>query len=116
MAPIRTVSISIFPDEEGRASRNFVGVPWYPGLTVLQALIMADALREEPLLFRVVYGSPEGAFIDQIDGVADSDTHHWMLYVDGRLSEVGVGEAILRPATPTLKVEFRYQRPPAEHQ
>jgi hypothetical protein len=87
-------------------------VPWYAGITALQAMIIGEALHSSNFSFRVIYRSIYGAFVDSIDGVTDEDqpNHYWMMYVDGEESPVGASEAILlEDDTKThILVEWRY--------
>jgi len=87
-------------------------VPWYAGITALQAMIIGEALHSNNFSFRVIYRSAYGAFVDAIDGLADGDkpNHCWMLYINGQESDVGASEAILQEddSTTAAIVEWRY--------
>src|ERR1700742_2679131 len=100
--PIRTILIQ----------RCLPDVPWYAGITALQAMIIGEAMHASNFSFRVVYKSIYGAFIDSIDQVTDNDTpnFYWMLKVDGADPGVGASEAIIQEdaSKTTAVVEWRY--------
>jgi hypothetical protein len=112
MAP-RTVSLAIFPQTGQPPSREFNAIPWFPGMRVLDALILADAMLADDFVFRAIYGSQYGVFIDQIDGVTDTATEFWMLYVDNVLAQRGVSETLL--LNDGIAVAFRFEQPPTSH-
>jgi hypothetical protein len=88
-------------------------MPWYAGITVLQAMVIGEAMNAANFAFRVEYRSIYGAQIDSIDGLSDGDqpNHYWIVYVDGVMSQVGPSEAILQenPGKQTALVEWKYQ-------
>lgn len=107
------VKINIYADTaKPDPTLSLPDVPWYAGITVLQAMIIGEALHPSNFSFRVIYRSIYGAFIDSIDGLADEDqpNHYWMMYVDGEETQVGASEAILlEDETRThVVVEWRY--------
>jgi hypothetical protein len=107
------VKINIYADpSKPNPTLSLPDVPWYAGITALQAMIIGEALHPTNFTFRVVYRSIYGAFVDSIDGLADEDTpnHYWMLYVDGTEAAVGASEAILLEdaAKTSVVVEWRY--------
>lgn len=69
-------------------------VPWYAGITALQAMIIGEAMHPSNFSFRVVYRSIYGAFVDSIDAVIDEDIPdwYWLLAIDGIDSNVGASE------------------------
>jgi hypothetical protein len=87
-------------------------VPWYAGITALQAMIIGEAMHSSNFSFRVVYKSIYGAFIDSIDGVTDNDQPnlYWMLTVDGADPGVGASEAVIQEdsAKTSALIEWRY--------
>jgi hypothetical protein len=87
-------------------------VPWYAGITVLQAMIIGEAMHPTNFSFRVLYRSIYGAQIDSIDCLSDGDkpNHYWLLYVNGQESQVGASEAILLEdlTNQMALVEWRY--------
>ena len=111
----KKVRIQIYADPNNpRPTRVISDVPWFSGITALQAMIIGGTMSAADFSFRVIYRSGPicGAEIDAIDGVSDGDTakHYWLLYVDGCESKVGASEAIiLGDATDqTPVVEWRY--------
>lgn len=96
MAALNTVSIVIVPDAAQPPSRRIDDIPWYPGMTVLSAMMVGDAMFADTFTFRLIYRSFYGAWVDSIDGYDDTQTQVWMLYVDGVLSDYGVSDTILR--------------------
>lgn len=109
----RTVSLAIYPRTGQPPSREFNAIPWFPGMRVLDALVLADAMLADDFVFRTIYGSAFGVFIDQIDGVADTATEFWILYIDNVLAERGVSETML--LNDGIAVAFRFEQPPASH-
>ena len=107
----RTVSLAIRPVPGQPPSRRFEALPWFPGERVLDLLVLADASAEDRFTFRAVFGSDYGVFIDQIDGVDNTDTHGWMLYVNGAIAEAGVSETLLLKTA--AEIEFRFEEAPA---
>jgi hypothetical protein len=87
-------------------------VPWFAGITVLEAMIIGEAMHTSNFVFRVQYRSIYGAQIDSIDGVSDGDqpNHYWVFSVDGVSSQVGASEAILFEdnTKQSVDVEWRY--------
>ncbi|WP_420393242.1 hypothetical protein [Acuticoccus sp.] len=109
----RSVSLSIVPDPNASPTRHFAALAWYPGIRVLDLLVLADASLTDSFTFRAIYGSQYGVFIDQFDGIADAPDRFWLLYIDGQLAERGVSESlIIRDGS---HVEFRFEVPPKEH-
>jgi hypothetical protein len=107
------VTIKIYKDPtRSEPSHQLPDIPWFAGLTALQAMIVGEAMYEVSFTFRVIYRSIFGAFIDCIDGVADdpSAQRFWMLYVNGEESNVGVSEAIISEdeTVTSAVIEWRY--------
>lgn len=93
-----TVQIKIYKDSANPPTHNLVDVPWFAGLTVLQAMIVGEAMYQAANFeFAVRYRSIYGAYIFSIDGLSDGDQadHYWMLYVDGAASNYGVSESLI---------------------
>jgi hypothetical protein len=97
-------------------------VPWFAGITVLQAMVIGEAMYHQANLeFRVKYRSVYGAYVDSIDGLADGDkpNHSWMLYIDGKASSYGASESLLfeDDSTTSVLIEWKYEDISAkEHQ
>lgn len=87
-------------------------VPWFAGITALDAMIVGEAMHTSNFVFRVEYRSIYGAQIDSIDGLSDGDKpdHYWMFSVDGVDSPVGASEAILLEdeTKQSVQVVWRY--------
>jgi hypothetical protein len=111
MANVVQVLIYANPDHPDPTLR-LPDVPWYAGITALDAMIIGEAMHPSNFSFRVIYRSLYGAFVDSIDNVTDGDrgNHFWMLYIDGSEAQVGASEAIIQEdaAKTTAVVEWRY--------
>lgn len=110
---MNSVTIKIYKDPASPdPSDQLPDVPWYAGLTALQAMIIGEAMFEKSFSFRVVYRSIFGAFVDSIDGVDDDPVNQrfWMLFINGEESGVGVSEAIISEddTITNAVVEWRY--------
>lgn len=108
----------MFPDPQQPAAKSVPGIPWFPGITVLQAMSIADSIIDTSFTFRVVYASFYGAFVDMIDGVPDANGNYWILYIDGVQASTGVSEAIIVENTPgaNVDIEWKFENPGAVHQ
>lgn len=108
-----TVQIRIFNDPSNPTPTLLLpNVPWYAGITALQAMIIGEAMYVTNFSFRVLYQSIYGAQIDSIDGLSNGDQpqHYWILWIDGVESQVGASEAIMyEDATKTsVTVDWKY--------
>jgi hypothetical protein len=108
------VQIKIYADPKSTSpTLTLPDVPWYAGITALQAMVIGEAMHPANFSFRVVYRSIYGAFVDSIDGVTDGDVPNffWLLTVDGADPNVGASEAIIQEdnTKTTALVEWRYQ-------
>ncbi len=108
-----TVEVRIYNDAANPVpTLSLPDIPWFAGLTALQAMIIGEAMHPKDFAFRVEYRSIYGAQIDSIDGLSDGDrpNHYWMLWIDGVESQVGASEAIiLEDNTKTSSlVEWKY--------
>jgi hypothetical protein len=113
-SPQHTVSIAVFVDPNKPATLNVKRIPWFPGMTVLQAMIIADAMTDSAFSFRAVYASFYGAFIDKIIGTEDAGSSYWMLYVEGQSANVGAStQLIIENTKPTnVEIEWKYTNVP----
>jgi hypothetical protein len=107
------VQIRIYGDPNNPSpTLSLPDVPWFAGITALQAMIIAEAMNPINFVFRVEYRSIYGAQIDSIDGVTDDDTPncYWLLWIDHNQSAVGASEAILMedPSKTTALVEWKF--------
>jgi hypothetical protein len=107
------VQIKIYSDPNSPdPTMTLPDVPWYAGITALQAMIIGEAMHPSNFSFRVVYRSIYGAFVDMIDAVADDDLpgYYWLLKIDGADPGVGASEAIIQEdaAKTTAVVEWQY--------
>lgn len=100
-----TISISI---NDANTLKRVVNIPWYPGITVLQAMVIAQAMEPGKFSFRAVYHSFFGAFIDRIDDTPEHDGRFWLLAVSNNPSAVGVSEAILPETAPGQNVDIEW--------
>lgn len=110
---VNIVKINIYADpSKPDPTLSLPDVPWYAGITALQAMIIGEALHPSNFSFRVIYRSIYGAFVDSIDDLTDEDqpNHYWMLYIDGDEAQVGASESILLEdaSTTHVVVEWRY--------
>jgi hypothetical protein len=107
-----TVEIRIYPDPSQPPALIQANIPWYAGISALQAMITGEAMNPKNFAFRVEYRSIYGAQIDSIDGLADGDRpgHYWLFFVDGVESNVGASEAVLQEdaAKTSVLVEWKY--------
>jgi hypothetical protein len=94
MASANTISILISQDPS-QQPKQVVGIPWYPGITVLHAMVIGQSMNPGSFSFRVLYHSFFGAFVDMIDDVVDASPKFWMFSVSNNASPVGVSEAIV---------------------
>jgi hypothetical protein len=111
---MNSVTIKIYKNpSKPDPSDQLPDVPWFAGMTVLQAMVIGEAMYEKSFSFRVVYRSIFGAFIDSIDDVEDDpgSQRFWMLFVNGQESSVGVSEAIISEdeTITTAVIEWRYE-------
>jgi hypothetical protein len=109
-----TVDIKIFKDPANLPTHDIPNVPWFAGITVLEAMIIGEAMYHKANFeFRVKYRSVYGAYIDSIDGLADADkpNHFWMLYINGQSSKYGASESLLfeDDTTTSVLVEWKYE-------
>lgn len=107
------VQIRIYADPNNpQPTHALPDVPWYAGITVLQAMIIGESMNPTNFSFRVEYRSIYGTQIDSIDNAVDGGTadHYWLLWVNGQESTVGASEAILFEDlnNQTALVEWRY--------
>jgi hypothetical protein len=110
---INVVQIKIYPDPNNPTQiQTLPDVPWFAGITVLQAMIIGEAMNPTNFKFRVEYRSIYGAQIDSIDGTTDAATQncYWLLFVNNNESSVGASEAILLEdlTNQTALVEWKY--------
>jgi hypothetical protein len=108
------VQIKIYADPSNpNPTQTLPDVPWYAGITALQAMIIGEAMNPANFSFRVEYRSIYGAQLDSIDGVTDGSKPncYWLLWINGRESAVGASEAILFEDLANQKalVEWRFQ-------
>jgi Domain of unknown function (DUF4430) len=111
---LNIVTINIFSDPAApKPTHQLPNVPWFAGITALQAMVIGEAMYEKSFSFRVVYRSIYGAFIDSIDDIADDpgQNRFWMLYINGAAALTGVSEAIIQEddTVTSATIEWRYQ-------
>ncbi|MEA2823025.1 MAG: hypothetical protein QOJ86_5029 [Bradyrhizobium sp.] len=111
--PANIVQIKIYADPVSpNPTQSLPDVPWYAGITVLQAMIIGESMNPTNFSFRVEYRSIYGAQIDSIDGTTDGATPncYWLLWINGVESTVGASEAILLEdlTNQTALVEWKY--------
>jgi hypothetical protein len=107
MSDRNTISILI-SQESSEAPKRLTGVPWYPGITVLQAMVIAQSMHPGSFSFRVLYHSFYGAFVDMIGGVTDADPKYWTVSVSNNPLPVGVSEAIVLEERQGENVEIEW--------
>jgi hypothetical protein len=112
MPNIVTINIYSTPGAS-KPTHQLPHVPWFAGITALQATVLGEAMYERSFSFRVVYRSIYGAFIDCIDDVADDPARncYWMLYVNGTAAQVGASEAIIQEdeVITSATIDWRYE-------
>src|SRR5258708_39443926 len=94
MAAANTISILISQDQS-QPLKQITGIPWYPGITVLQAMTIGQSMNPGAFSFRVVYHSFFGAFVDMIDAIEDTPPKFWIFSISNNPSPVGVSAAIM---------------------
>ena len=112
-----TLSITVYPDPAKPPSLTFKDIPWFPGITVIQAMVIADAMDPTDFTFRAVFASLFGAFVDAINGLEDQGDNFWMLYVGNVAATVGVSESILieDQNTGNIDIEWKYEHVSKDH-
>ena len=112
MAAANTISILIYQDPS-QPPTQLVGIPWYPGITVLQAMVIGQSMNPGSFSFRVIYHSFFGAFVDLIDDIPDASPKFWMFSVSNNPSPVGVSEAIVLEDKQgeNIEIEWRFEVP-----
>jgi hypothetical protein len=110
-----TISIKI--NDPSKPAVLIENIPWFPGVTVLQAMIIGQEMFEKQFSFRAVYASFFGAFIDMIDGTEDKDSNFWLFSINNKQSPVGVSEAILLEdqEDQNVEIEWNYGMPESGH-
>jgi hypothetical protein len=114
MSDRNTISILI-SHEASETPKRVTGIPWYPGITVLQAMVIAQSMHPGSFSFRVLYHSIYGAFVDMIDGITDEDPKYWTVSVSNNPLPVGVSEAIVLEDRQgeNVEIEWRFGIPDA---
>jgi hypothetical protein len=102
-------TISILISQEFEQPKRVTDVPWYPGITVLQAMVIAQSMHPGSFSFRVLYHSFHGAFVDMIDGTTDADPKYWTVSVSNNPLPVGVSEAIVLEDKQGENVEIQWR-------
>jgi len=113
--PGSTVAITVFAP--GNQLSPVTGIPWYPGITVLNAMIIGQAMMGPAAFnFRLVYHSAFGAFVDMIDDRVEGNGNFWMLTIDGVQANFGAAEQIIAEPSEgaTSTVEWSLGPPPSE--
>jgi hypothetical protein len=76
-----TVNLTI-DKGDGSTVPAIPGIPWFPVLTVLQAMIIAQATRPDSFNFTVTYHSKFSAFVEAIGDATEGNGKFWMLKID----------------------------------
>jgi hypothetical protein len=115
MSDRNTISILI-SQESCEPPKQVTGIPWYPGITVLQAMVIAQSMHPGSFSFRVLYHSFYGAFVDMIDSVADADPKYWTVSVSNNPLPVGASEAIVLEDRQgeNVEIEWKFGVPEAD--
>lgn len=106
----KSITLQINPGSGG-TPRTIPNVPWYPGISALDVMIVADAMFDDTFTFRLVYKSLFGAWVDLIDDIEDTDSVFWIMYVNGASATQGVSSEIIpMPAdnSPAI-LEWRFE-------
>jgi hypothetical protein len=90
-----TVSIAVYADASQPPTKTFLDIPWFPGMTILEAMVLAQAMYVGSFEFQVEYNSRYGAFVNQIDTTPDKGTFFWLVQQNHVPAKVGVSEAIV---------------------
>src|SRR5476651_2334661 len=89
-----TVSVRI-DNGGGQPPAAFDNIPWFPGLTILQAMIVGQAMYPGAFSFRVNYHSAYGAYFESIDDGAEGNGRFWFVRLDDKPEDYGASEAII---------------------
>jgi hypothetical protein len=106
MPTANTISLSIKSDSSS-PPKVVSNIPWFPGVTVLQAMVIAQAM-DQTFSFRAVYHSFYGAFVDDIDDKIDAAPNFWMFSLNHAQSLLGVSEAIVPEDVSGVNVEIEW--------
>jgi hypothetical protein len=105
-----TVSIVVFEDASQPPTKSLPNIPWFPSMTILEAMVLGQAMYVGSLEFQVQYNSRYGAFVNQIDSTPDKGNFFWLVQQNHVLAKVGVSEAIIFEdhAGQNVEVEWIY--------
>lgn len=94
---IHTITLTATNSKISGQNYSYSKIPWFPGMRVLDAMILADSMSDENFTFRANYNSDFGVLIDVINGVENDPDggYFWMLYLNGTESSFGASEAII---------------------
>jgi hypothetical protein len=111
-------TVKIVVSAPGKQTPALDGIPWFPGLTVLQAMVIGQAMAGPTgFSFRTVYHSQFGAYVDEIDDALEGGGDYWLLRLadpNGPLTDFGPAEQILAEPVQgsTLAVYWTLDAPP----
>lgn len=108
---MRSITLRILADGTSAASRTIGDIPWYPGITILDALMIADGMFEDTFTFQIKYTSVFGAWMEEVDGVANASPKYWFFHVNDVPIEVGPSSLVLPAPTPgePVRLDLVYQ-------
>jgi len=109
--PNSEISVLVVSNPALPPSQRLINIPWEPGTTVLDAMVLADAMSPFTFTFRVLFASASGAFVDMIDGVEEHDSFYWLLYVNGQFSDLGASTILVPggPGAPNAAIEWKFE-------
>jgi Domain of unknown function (DUF4430) len=104
-----TVSLKI-ADPNGGPPSLFENIPWFAGMTILEAMLITQGMYEPGFRFQVEYNSFFGAFVNSIDGTPDQENNFWIVQINGKDCDLGVSEAIIfEQPNQNVEVEWQYR-------
>ena len=106
----RTVSIAMYEDSAQPRAKTFQGIPWFPGMTTLHAMIIAQAMNVGSFEFQVEFNSLYSAFVNKINTIEDRGNFYWLVQQNHVPARLGVSEAIIieDQAAQNVEVEWIY--------
>lgn len=93
--PIRSITLRILSDSSGTPSRTIENIPWYPGITILDAMLIADGMFADTFTFTLTYTSEYGAWLNAVDGKSNSNSEFWLFVVNGKQADEGVSSFVI---------------------
>ncbi len=95
--------------ETGQVSLSVDGAAY--AVSVAEEATVADVMARVAAESSLAYQTKEfpglGAFVDEINGKRGQNGHYWILHINGKKSELGISQAVVRPGD---RIEWRYEK------